>query len=127
MDDELPDYATYSTDQLRTLVRSYGLKPSTSKPHLIRVLIDIWHSLHPVVLSSGSEGEGRGTEPIVIGDSSEDERVSPLEGPLIDHQQSEEDLWPIFRRMVVEEEELWLRILRYEVRSLVFFFPSFFL
>lgn len=110
------------------MVKSYGFKTSAKKVQLVRLLARIWYDMHPdvppptPVPPSPSKDAGRTPRP-----------KSPLEGgrkgskarapsptkktpaPAVDPAEWD-DLGQRFRAMIVRDDDVWLRVLRYEVR-----------
>ncbi|CDZ98305.1 Structure-specific endonuclease subunit Slx4 [Phaffia rhodozyma] len=164
----MPDYESWECKKLQNLVKSYGLRQSSSKAQLISLLVDVWKTLHPELppdpetpgpSPSMSTSAGRASKQkvhkkrlssenkeLVVSNSAKRKKMKritalldgseeavepeleqgssvcawPADTENVDSdldnepEQKDEDLFEIFHQMVLQDEELWLRLLRYE-------------
>ena len=93
---DMPDYTTWTLPQLQTEVAKYGFKISKSKKVVVGQLQDCWTALHPTIVVESAPKKTR------------KKKVVEEEGEI-------ESIAERLRKLIVGEEELYLKILRYEV------------
>lgn len=116
-----PDYSSHSVAALQREVAKYGFRPSKERAVLERQLGDVWRALH----CNGAPSAEAGEEEEVVEPEEKKKKtrgrkkkgVPPGEDG--EEQQEEEDTETVgekLRRLVLADEALYLRVLRYEVR-----------
>ena len=121
-----PDYSSLSLAALQRKAATYGFRPSKERSVLERQLADVWRALHP---AGASETGGAEAEVGAAGSSSSSpapkktrgrkKKVAAADEDEVDGPAAQEDGESVgekLRRLVIADEGLYLRILRYEVR-----------
>ncbi|GAA5913032.1 hypothetical protein JCM8208_005674 [Rhodotorula glutinis] len=123
-----PDYSSLSLAALQRKVAAYGFRPSKERGVLERQLVDVWRALHPAGASETGVAEAE-AKLGVAGSSSSSSSPAPKKTrgrkkKVVAAQEDDADgtaaqadgesVGEKLRRLVVADEGLYLRILRYE-------------
>ncbi|BGP50249.1 hypothetical protein JCM10450v2_006165 [Rhodotorula kratochvilovae] len=107
-----PDYSALSLAALQREVAKYGFRPSKERAVLERQLCDVWRALHPDVAASAGDAvpatpkKTRGRKKKAAAPAAEEESEEEDNGG--------ETAGEKIRRLIIADEKLYLRILRYE-------------
>nr|XP_019008744.1 uncharacterized protein I206_06426 [Kwoniella pini CBS 10737]OCF47525.1 hypothetical protein I206_06426 [Kwoniella pini CBS 10737] len=126
----MPDYSSWELKKLQKLIISYGYRTSNDYDSLIKIAIDCWKALNPlspILQKEKEKGKSIKTKKRIERDSSintqdkstHSKRKDKLKESgnskeMIKNKITLEDLNKIFYKLIMDDKELWLRILRYE-------------
>lgn len=130
----MPDYASMTVATLQREVAKYGFRKAKEKAVLVRQMQDIWRATHvdaaptspsPKKSKAATVGKKRGgavpSSPPKTGAKGRRKKKDVGEGDeVLDASATDEEGVPVaekIRQLIMADEELYLRILRYEVRS----------
>lgn len=107
---------------VQTKLKPFGLKPSSQHAQLVRLLTQIWQTMHP----TEQDGPPSPVKKAVVSPPKKKKKEATRNTPprtaawsASDSESSSagDDLESRFRAMIVEDEDVWLRVLRFEVSS----------
>nr|XP_019047449.1 hypothetical protein I302_04062 [Kwoniella bestiolae CBS 10118]OCF26379.1 hypothetical protein I302_04062 [Kwoniella bestiolae CBS 10118] len=115
----MPDYSTWELNKLQKLVTGYGYRTSNDHQSLEKIAMECWKAINPAPAPAPRPGKSVGTA-ITVGDSQESaSTTAKSKGKAKEKEQPKgkatyEDLSKMFYKLIMDDDELYLRILRYE-------------
>ena len=105
---KMPDYASWDVAKLQKLCKGYGYRPSANHAALVKIAQDCWASLNQSPPSPSQPKKAK--------------TVTAKKGKtkVVETEEAEVDLDEQFERMIKLDDDLYVRILRYEVGLMLF-------
>ena len=104
----MPDYNSYTLAKLQTEVARYGFRVSKERSVLVDQLTQVWIAMHPAPpppATPAKKPRAKARSKKLVPNSSDD------------NQDAEETVGERLRKLIAANDELYLKVLRYEVRS----------